>query len=1182
MKKYAFFLTFFLGAWTVFASGNYAVNYLQPAADAHQLEFTVEGYDLSHTRLNGQVFTQIHFDGNIRTRVRGYASLPYLSATLQLPPDKNADIEVVGVEYTDIPLDHPLVPSRGVIYRDQDPSEIPYEIEPASVTDEWYPEMAFDHTQPFILRDVRGLSVYVHPFRYNPARNVLRVYSRITLLLTENNTEPVNPLLKPQARILKSMDAVYRSVFINYSTNRDDLNIDEAGDILVIATDRDGDAIQDYIQWKREKGYEVSLETVSTGTNVESLIQQAYDDNNDLLYVQLVGDWPDIKSNTLGYGSPMDPQLGCVAGSDDYADLCIGRFSSSDTSHVIAQTDKIIAYEKTPDPGNWYEDATGIASSQGPGDDNETDDEHSDVIFYDKLEPFTYENFNTVYDPAGTSAMVSTAVNDGTGVINYTGHGSPSGWGSSGFSISNVQSLVNAGKYPFIVSVACNNGDFHQSSGDCFAEAWLKKEDAGAVMFLGATISQPWDPPMRGQDYFMDVLTGGYDYTAHSGQSGISTSEQRTTIGSVVFNGLTLMCTESGGSDDWETAKTWTMFGDPSMQVRTAEPAPISLTNTTLISGIPFQTTISTSGGPVEGAMVAISQDGTYLSALTDATGSVTINQTFDPGTALLVVTGLNLETYYGSVDVIPPSGAYVIYAGHEVNDLSGNGNGMIDYGETAGLSVSLTNIGSDNAANVEVLLNTGDEYITVLDSLENYGSIPAGDTILIENAFEIEAGNDIPDMHMIMFELQSEGDEVWTSSFTDIAHAPVLTMAEYQVDDPAGNQNGKLDPGETAEITVTVTNTGSSSAFNVIGELISNTAYVNVTTLPQSYGQLDAGGEDAQVFTVEASEETPPGFSAGFGLDISAELGITGQGSFFLVVGQIPVLVIDLDGNNNSGTKMMTSLDNLGVGSEYVTSMPDNLGIYSSVFLCLGVYPENHVLTGSQGDVLADYLDSGGRLYMEGGDTWAFDAQTAVHAMFNIDGVADGSNDMSELEGQEGGMCADMDYSYSGDNNYMDHIEPMGNAGMIFMNAYPSYGAAIASAEDPYKTVGASFEFGGLDDGDTTRDDLMAVYLEFFGIGGMWTGIYEPADRMASVDIYPNPADAQVNLVLTLAEAAGVRIELFSMTGRKLKTLQDKPMGPGDHHIRLTDTGGLSSGIYMLKISTGSATLSRRLVIMH
>ena len=268
----------------------------------------------------------------------------------------------------------------------------------------------------------------------------------------------------------------------------------------------------------------------------------------------------------------MDPQLGCVVGSDQHPDICIGRFSANSAAHVTIQVDKVINYEKNPDMGaSWYTAALGVASNQGPGDDGELDYSHINVIYNDKLDPFTYESFSTAYDPNGTAQMVSNAINAGVSIINYCGHGSETSWGSTGFSNSHINGLTNGNKLPIIFSVACVNGAFNSGS-DCFAEAWLKKANGGAVMTMMSTINQPWNPPMRGEDYFNDMLIGGYDYTAHPGQSGISTTEGRTTIGAIAFNGLVLMCTESGGGDDWETAKTWHLFGDPSMQPRTDVP----------------------------------------------------------------------------------------------------------------------------------------------------------------------------------------------------------------------------------------------------------------------------------------------------------------------------------------------------------------------------------------------------------------------------------------------------------------------------------------------------------------------------------------------------------------------------------------------------------------------------------
>ena len=236
------------------------------------------------------------------------------------------------------------MPSRGVIYRDQDPSTVPYEINPRSLRDEWYPQNLAISSDPFIIKDIRGTTVYVYPFRYNAVTNILRVYHNPVVQLKENNSQVFNPITNQTQTVLREMDAIYKSLFINYG-EVSDLTIGEYGDILVICTNRDETAIQPYIDWKMEKGFNVEKIVVPTNTNVKTTIQNAYNANTDILYVQLVGDWADIKSDMLG-GAPMDPQLGCVVGSDQHPDICIGRFSASSAAHVTVQVDKVINYEK--------------------------------------------------------------------------------------------------------------------------------------------------------------------------------------------------------------------------------------------------------------------------------------------------------------------------------------------------------------------------------------------------------------------------------------------------------------------------------------------------------------------------------------------------------------------------------------------------------------------------------------------------------------------------------------------------------------------------------------------------------------------------------------------------------------------------------------------------------------------
>jgi hypothetical protein len=181
----------------------------------------------------------------------------------------------------------------------------------------------------------------------------------------------------------------------------------------------------------------------------------------------------------------------------------------------------------------------------------------------------------------------------------------------------------------------------------------------------------------------------------------------------------------------------------------------------------------------------------------------------------------------------------------------------------------------------------------------------------------------------------------------------------------------------------------------------------------------------------------------------------------------------------------MGIAMTNLGVPYDYATSFPTDINLYSSVFVCLGIYYYNHVLTATEGQALANYLNSGGMIYMEGGDTWVYDSQTAVHSMFNIDGVADGTSDMGTVLGQAGTFTQGMTFNYTGENSWMDHINPIAPAVQIFMNQSPSYGCGVAYDAGTYKTIGTSYEFGGLNDGSSpsTKEELMYQYLDFFGL---------------------------------------------------------------------------------------------------
>lgn len=708
--RFAFFITVFM-LFSLFSFSiqakvgkGYDVNYEQTRADEFTLQFQLQDFEVIDVEKNGIMYSKIKFLGNLNTQKKGWAELPYLHAAVQLSPDKNVNVEIVNSHFVEIDLSNPMLPSRGTIFRNQDPNSIPYEIDPASQVDQWYPELPVEGSEPFIIRDVRGENIYVYAFQYNAVQNKLRIYTDITIRIIENSDEPINPIASVNNVINREMHDVYSSMFLNYNQNpyRWTNEIGEYGEMLVIYTSRDATVIQPWITWKKEKGVKVHELQVATGTNVKTNIASEYSNNNNILYVLLVGDWADIKSDLgTSQNAPMDPMMGCVVGADNYYDIMIGRFSASTTSHVTIQGDKVINYEKNPDlAGTWYSYGLGIGSSEGSGigDDGEIDYDHIDIIKDEKLLPYNYTTVNEGYGTPTTTSVVNF-INAGLGVINYCGHGAHDYWVTSNYAVTNVNSSTNGSKLPFVFSVACVVGEFHNGS-DCLAEAMLKKSGGGAVATWMATINQPWTPPMRGQDYANDILTEGFNYSTGSG-SGTSTTYGKNMYGAITFNAGALMIAESTATNDWDTYKTWTIFGDPNFQVRTETPKAITNTNPIVTPGT-YTTQITVSGSPFANALVSLYQAGTGtdqpFAGLTDASGNVTITHPYT-GTVKLTVTGYNLATYSADHVVAvadPPVCDFSadqtnITAGDFVNfsDLSTNYPSIWDWTLTGGTPVS-------------------------------------------------------------------------------------------------------------------------------------------------------------------------------------------------------------------------------------------------------------------------------------------------------------------------------------------------------------------------------------------------------------------------------------------------------------------------------------------------------------
>jgi hypothetical protein len=545
--------------------------------------------------------------------IAGKPDIPNICRSVAIHDNAKMKIEVISTTYEE--YENVLIaPSKGNLLRSVNPDDVPFEFGDVYNEDAWFPEEIASLREPYILRDYRGQVVEIYPIQYNPVQKIMRFYTDITVEVVPEGEGSINCIYRDElpTKVDYDFKTIYKRHFINFGKSDRYDPVGEQGNLLIISYDGFTDEMQPFVEWKLMKGIPTEMEKVSEigdANAIKTYIEDYYNDYG-LTFVLLVGDVAQVPTLYVSGSLASDPSFTYIVGGDHYPDLFVGRFSAQNSDQVNTQVERSIEYEKIPYLGaEWYHKGTGVASNQGPGDDGEYDDQHMDVI-RDKLMNYLYTEVDQIYDPYATSSMVSDGLNDGRSVVNYCGHGSPTGWGSSGFNTGDINSLVNDNMLPYVTCVACNNGQFDDYD-ECFCEAWLRAtnngEPTGAIAATGSSKSMSWSPPMDAQDEFIDLIVETYpDNIKH-------------TIGGIHYNGVMHMNDEYGSSGYSET-DTWHVFGDPSLQIRTDTPADMAVTRDEEIEEEATSFEVIVSG--VEGALCALSRNGELWGyAYTDGSG---------------------------------------------------------------------------------------------------------------------------------------------------------------------------------------------------------------------------------------------------------------------------------------------------------------------------------------------------------------------------------------------------------------------------------------------------------------------------------------------------------------------------------------------------------------------------------
>ena len=853
----------------------------------------------------------------------GSPNLPFYPVPVLIGDLAKMNVKVTACDYTDFNVE--VAPSKGNISRQIDPATVPYTYGEMYSKDAFYPAAQATLDTPYILHDYRGQNIVVAPFAYNPVTKTLRVYHHMTISMDKVGNNGENPKLGRKSGAIKMDDEMlqnYSRRFINFKENSAKYSfVMDRGEMLIICADQFMPAMQEFVAWKNQSGRPTTMVSVTEAggnndTQIKSYIQNIYNDpNRNLVFVLLVGDYEHITPHSVS-GERSDNWFGQVDGSDHYDDVLVGRFSVQTDAHVANYVNKVIYYERDmPEGLTWVNKGLGIgAIGAGSGHYGEDDYQHIDLI-RDTLEHYTYEHVTELHGGGGaTTTTISDAINEGVSIINFCNHGSETSWGVANYSNSHVNALVNDYKWPINWSVACLTGKFNYggANGECFAEAWMRASNnttgvpTGAIGGMFSWMSQPWIPPMYGQDEMVDILCEWRD-----------TDKFSHTFGGASING-NMNVLDMSGSQGNDTHDTWICFGDPSLMVRTDNPVSMNVTCNPAVLMLGMSELEVTAENTAYG-IATLMMDGEVLCSGLIENG--VCNLSFTPmsnvGNATLTVIGYNKVTEVMSIEVLPAEGPYVTVNGYEPNFAAVN--------QETNLSMSFRNVGVDPTSGVTtVTLTCTDNRLTLINGTAEFDVLPAEETVTLTNAFSFIIAEGVEDGERFQIDVEMTcGTNTWIGKAFITAGQAILEYAGV-------NWAGSFVPGETLTLVANFKNVGHYMATNAIATIACENPYVTIVNESVEIGTIDPEGIASCVFNISIDPACPETEQIPVNFAMQADGGLTAEGSVTLKNScNIIFELTDGYGDGWNGSFLTAAFDD-GTPSETITLESGSTGTYT------------------------------------------------------------------------------------------------------------------------------------------------------------------------------------------------------------------------------------------------------------
>ena len=222
--------------------------------------------------------------------------------------------------------------------------------------------------------------------------------------------------------------------------------------------------------------------------------------------------------------------------------------------------------------------------------------------------------------------------------------------------------------------------------------------------------------------------------------------------------------------------------------------------------------------------------------------------------------------------------------------------------------------------------------------------------------------------------------------------------------------------------------------------------------------------------------------------------------------------------------------------------------------------------------------------MYFEGNDigysNHTYDIWPYTGLTYAGDGSPASTGNVQSITGS--GMCSGMQFGYpykSEADGYVDLFTP--NGGSLIFTSQDGNGriGCYSGISGTYRTITSSVFFSLFQEGGTTRQELMAAYMEFFSGG---TGTAEDLSAQfetASVSVV-SPSTGILTASICLPGQAGCELGVYDVCGRRVGTLVNGTVASGTHTFAI-EAGDLAAGTYFICGTAGDQSVSERTVLL-